>query len=64
MLGDNRDNSLDSRWPAETGVGLLPEENLLGRAELILASWTPGASLYKPSTWFSLREGRLLRPIR
>lgn len=64
VLGDNRDNSLDSRWPAETGVGLLPEENLLGRAELILASWTPGASLYKPSTWFSLREGRLLRPVR
>ena len=31
-LGDNRDNSLDSRFP-DPGVGLVPIENLVGRAE-------------------------------
>lgn len=64
VLGDNRDNSLDSRWPAETGIGLLPEQNLLGRGELILASWRPGAALYKPWTWFNVRASRTMQPIR
>jgi signal peptidase I len=32
MMGDNRDNSLDSRWP---GMGPVPIENLIGRAELV-----------------------------
>lgn len=31
-MGDNRDNSLDSRW---SGMGPVPIENLIGRAELI-----------------------------
>ena len=31
MLGDNRDNSLDSRWPPEYGVGFVPAKNLLGK---------------------------------
>lgn len=64
VLGDNRDNSLDSRWPAETGIGLLPEQNLLGRGELILASWRPGAALYKPWTWYRMRPSRTMQPIR
>jgi signal peptidase I len=64
VLGDNRDNSLDSRWPAETGVGLLPAENLIGRADLILASWRPGAALWRPWTWLNLRAGRFLKPVR
>lgn len=63
VLGDNRDNSLDSRWPADTGVGLLPAENLIGRADLILMSWKPGAAIYKPWTWLNLRWGRGLAPI-
>ena len=63
VMGDNRDNSLDGRWPPETGVGLLPQGNLVGRAEWIVASWEPGASLLKPWTWFSLREGRFLKRI-
>ena len=33
MLGDNRDNSEDSRW-----FGLVPREKLIGRAERILVS--------------------------
>ncbi|MGE0047145.1 MAG: signal peptidase I [Hyphomonadaceae bacterium] len=32
MMGDNRDNSLDSRW---SGMGLVPAENLIGRAETV-----------------------------
>lgn len=64
VMGDNRDNSLDSRWPGDVGVGLLPSENLIGRAEFVLASWRPGASLLKPWTWVRLQTDRLLRPIR
>jgi len=33
VLGDNRDNSMDSRVPAE--VGFIPEENLIGRVSII-----------------------------
>lgn len=64
MMGDNRDNSLDSRWPAELGVGLLPAGNILGRAEVVVASWRPGAGLFKPWTWLDLRRGRRLVRIR
>jgi len=40
MLGDNRDDSLDSRVPAEQGgVGFVPLENLVGRASIVLGSW-------------------------
>lgn len=40
MMGDNRDNSLDSRVPAaEGGVGFVPLENLVGRASFVLGSW-------------------------
>jgi len=59
FLGDNRDNSADSRLPTEIGVGLVPHENLVGRARLVLLSWSPGASLFKPWTWvLHLRPSR------
>lgn len=64
MMGDNRDNSLDSRWPRELGVGLLPAENIVGKAELVLASWKPGAAVYEPWTWVNLQWGRFARPVR
>ncbi len=64
MMGDNRDNSLDSRWPGTEGVGFLPAENILGRADMVVASWRSGAALWKPWTWLSLQTGRLLHRIR
>ena len=40
MMGDNRDDSSDSRVPAEEdGVGYAPMENLVGRAEVIVGSY-------------------------
>jgi signal peptidase I len=52
FMGDNRDNSLDSRYaPANGGVGFVPAENLEGKAQIILLSWREGASLLKPWTW-------------
>jgi signal peptidase I len=39
MMGDNRDNSLDSRVAAaDGGVGYVPMENLIGRAEIVMGS--------------------------
>lgn len=64
MMGDNRDNSLDSRWPRAVGVGFVPAENLVGKARIVVASWKPGASLLKPWTWGRLKPGRFLHPVR
>jgi signal peptidase I len=51
MMGDNRDNSMDSRLPEEVGVGFVPAENLVGKAQMILFSWDKDVSLFKPWTW-------------
>src|SRR5579871_155284 len=92
MMGDNRDDSLDSRFdplladgdpklggcglnnglpssPDNPGVGFVPEENLIGKAQLVLVSWNTGtdqapccASLFKPWTWVTeLRFHRFFR---
>jgi len=53
MMGDNRDNSIDSRVEQSSGVGFVPAENLVGKAQIIMFSWKPGASLWNPVTWFS-----------
>ncbi|MEI7668982.1 MAG: signal peptidase I, partial [Pseudomonadota bacterium] len=37
MMGDNRDNSRDSRFA--NPVGFVPFENLIGRADIIFFSW-------------------------
>ncbi len=65
FMGDNRDNSLDSRFsPDNDGVGFVPAENLEGKAELILLSWGKGASLFKPWTWFlNARVGRFFNVL-
>jgi signal peptidase I len=42
VMGDNRDDSADSRLsPVAGGVGLVPVENLVGRVDAILGSWDP-----------------------
>lgn len=39
MMGDNRDNSCDSRFPVEQcGVGFVPAGNLVGRAFIVIGS--------------------------
>ena len=51
MMGDNRDNSLDSRFaPDMRGVGFVPFENLIGRADMALFS-SAGTSLFQFWTW-------------
>ena len=63
FIGDNRDNSADSRWPKEVGVGFVPAANLEGRARIVLVSWKPGAAIFKPWTWLDLDWSRFFRPI-
>jgi signal peptidase I len=66
FMGDNRDNSLDSRVPPEfQGVGLVPFENLIGRAEFIFFSTDGSAGLLEFWKWpFAIRYGRLFQGIK
>jgi len=64
FMGDNRDNSQDSRAPQAIGVGYVPAENLVGRAEVILLSWKQSASIFKPWTWvFDARPSRFFHGL-
>ncbi|WP_374304806.1 signal peptidase I [Ferrovibrio sp.] len=65
MMGDNRDNSQDSRVALEVGgVGYVPSDHLIGRADVRWISIEPSASLLKPWTWFSaLRWNRMFTGI-
>jgi signal peptidase I len=54
MMGDNRDDSADSRYAvAQDGIGFVPHENLVGRASVMFFSTDGSAELLKPWTWFS-----------
>ncbi|MFI4976223.1 MAG: signal peptidase I [Caulobacterales bacterium] len=97
MMGDNRDNSDDSRfdpgltpddpklggcaWDANLdklagggfGVGFVPEDNLVGKAQVVLLSWNTGpleeqpagASIFKPWTWITeARPGRFFKLVK
>ncbi len=62
-MGDNRDNSSDSRDP-NGGVGFIPMENLVGRAEFIFFSVDGRAPWWEFWEWpFEIRWGRLLHGI-
>ena len=63
MMGDNRDNSSDSRFP--DAVGYVPEENLVGRASFIIFSLgneTPFFQVWKWPT--NLRYDRFFKGIK
>jgi signal peptidase I len=61
LMGDNRDDSLDSRFPAyEGGIGMVPQQNLIGRALVTFWSTDGSVSWFEPWTWFTaLRTTRL-----
>jgi signal peptidase I len=60
-MGDNRDNSLDSR---ADNVGFIPIENLIGRAEIIFFSTNGQARLWEIWNWpAAIRFRRLFRLI-
>ncbi len=62
MMGDNRDNSRDSRYMAE--VGFVPAANLVGRAEMIFFSIDETVRWYNPISWITgLRYDRFLKDI-
>jgi signal peptidase I len=62
-MGDNRDNSLDSR--AQNAVGFIPVENLVGRAEFIFFSVDGSARFWEVWAWpMAIRWSRLFSAVR
>jgi signal peptidase I len=66
VMGDNRDNSADSRVPvADGGVGMLPTGNLVGRVNTLVGSWDLGMADKPIWTWPSgLRLSRFFASVR
>ena len=63
MMGDNRDNSQDSR--VLSAVGYVPFENLIGKAQVIFFSIGDGEPAWHIWSWpWSVRWGRLFTIIR
>lgn len=61
-MGDNRDNSADSRFM--DGVGFVPVENLVGRAEILFFSFDAEYPWWEVWMWpFEVRWNRILKPI-
>ncbi len=59
FMGDNRDNSNDSRVSAPNGLGFVPHKNLIGRADRVMFS-SAGRSLFFFWTW---RPDRFFKAI-
>ena len=54
VMGDNRDNSADSRVSVrDGGVGLLPIDNLVGRVDAVVGSWNPAVRSQPITDWLS-----------
>lgn len=63
MMGDNRDNSTDSRVLSQ--VGYVPFENLIGRAQIIFFSVAEGQRAWQFWLWpWTVRWGRLFTIVR
>ena len=62
MMGDNRDNSTDSRF---SQVGMVPLENIVGKAQIIFFSVYQGEHAWEFWRWpFSVRWDRLFTIVR
>ena len=66
MMGDNRDNSTDSRVsPDQGGVGYVPVENFVGRAEILFFSVRDGADAWEFWRWpWTVRLSRIFQRVR
>jgi signal peptidase I len=66
MMGDNRDNSTDSRVPEDRqGVGYVPLENIVGKAQLIFFSVYEGEHAWQFWRWpVAVRWSRLFTIVR
>ncbi len=54
LMGDNRDRSADSRFPADgKAIGIVPQANLVGRALVSVFSTDGSARWLLPWTWFT-----------
>jgi signal peptidase I len=63
MMGDNRDNSTDSRVLSQ--VGYVPLENIIGRAQVIFFSIGEGEKAWQVWRWpWAVRWGRLFTLVR
>jgi signal peptidase I len=63
MMGDNRDNSTDSRVLSQ--VGYVPFENIIGRAEIIFFSVAEGERAWQVWRWpWTVRWNRLFSIVR
>lgn len=63
MMGDNRDNSTDSR--VLSAVGYVPSENIEGRAQMIFFSLAEGTHPWEFWTWpTSVRWNRIFSLVR
>ena len=64
-MGDNRDDSADSRFPQPIGIGFVPMENLVGRAVLIFFSVDGREPIWAVWDWpFEVRWNRLFTLVR
>jgi signal peptidase I len=62
MMGDDRDNSADSRVPSV--VGYVPYDNLVGPAQFVVVSFDDTTSLFRPWTLFTgFRGDRFLKAV-
>jgi signal peptidase I len=62
MMGDDRDNSADSRVPSV--VGFVPYDNLVGPAQFVVVSFDSSTSLFQPWTLFTgFRGHRFLKSL-